>query len=68
MKTGIQRAAEAVGTQAKLAEKLGVSRQRVWYWVKCGYVPPEWAKRVEAASLVPAADLCPQVFGDLKRA
>jgi len=61
--SGIKQAADRVGSQTRLAELLGVSKQVVSYWVRRGYVPPKWARRVETATGVSVAELCPEVFG-----
>jgi DNA-binding transcriptional regulator YdaS (Cro superfamily) len=36
------------GTQIKLAQALGVSKQRVWNWVKVGVIPENFAYRLKA--------------------
>lgn len=64
--SALDRAIEAVGSQAKLAEKLGVSQQAVSYWVKKGgRVPAEFVLQVETATGVSRSELRPDLFGEV---
>lgn len=54
---GIDAAVHALGTQAALADALGVSQQAVAKWRKRGFVPVERAVEVEQATGVPRARL-----------
>lgn len=50
MKTAIQKAVDAVGSQSALARKLKVTPQCVQQWVKSGRVPAERVLDVEFAT------------------
>lgn len=54
-------------TQASVARFLGRHPQEVWRWVQEGRVPSTVARRLAKKSGVPAARLCPRVFGTPKR-
>jgi DNA-binding transcriptional ArsR family regulator len=57
MKSGIERAIEAAGSQAELARRLDISRQAVSLWVRRGRVPTWFATMVSKATGVPIDDL-----------
>ena len=54
-------------TQAELARYLGQRPQAVWRWVQEGCVPATVAQRLARKTGIPAARLCPRVFGNTKR-
>jgi DNA-binding transcriptional regulator YdaS (Cro superfamily) len=62
---GIEQAVNAVGSQGKLAEQLGVSQQAVQKWVKRGYVPPGRVVEIEALTGVPRAKLLSRRLANL---
>ena len=53
---------EKVGSQTALAELCKVSPQAITKWRKSG-IPPKQCRTIEAATGIPAAELCPDVFG-----
>lgn len=62
----LERACALLGGQKALGEALGVSQQRVWWWVrKSRQVPAEFCLPIERATsgVVQAEDLRPDVFG-----
>lgn len=58
-KTGIERAVEAVGSQAALGDALdpSVVQQTVWKWVERGYAPTSRAKQIRAVALTHGIDI-----------
>ena len=64
----LQKAIEIVGSQAKLAEKIGVNQQLVSYWRNGSVngVPPRFALAIEKATdgAVKRADLRPDIWDD----
>lgn len=59
---------EAIGklnppTQSELARLTGRFPQEVWRWVQQGRVPSTVARLIARRTGVPAARLCPRVFG-----
>lgn len=56
MKSGIEKAVDAVGNQAKLAALLGVSAAIVSRWVKRGWVSNNIAVRLEDELGIPRAE------------
>lgn len=50
-------------TQAELARFTGRHAQEVWRWVQEARVPATVARRIARKTGVPAALLCPRVFG-----
>jgi DNA-binding transcriptional regulator YdaS (Cro superfamily) len=62
---GIDRAVEAAGTQAKLAEILGVTQQAVAGMVRRGHVSPARAIEIEALYGIPRRDLVSRRLADL---
>ena len=56
-RTGIQKAADAVGGQTKLAHALGLSRQAVQAMVVRGQAPPRRIVEIEAITGVPRKEL-----------
>jgi len=68
MSTPLDKAIAAAGGQVALAQRIGVSQQRVSWWVRRsrGRVPAEFAKPIEQATngRVTASALRPDVFGE----
>lgn len=64
MKSAIQKAVEAVGSQSELARRVGVTPQRVGQWVKCGRVPAEQVLKIEfaCAATVSRFELRPDIY------
>lgn len=59
----LQKAIEAVGSQAALAEKLGVGQTAISNWIrKTGRVPAERVLALEAISGVSRHDLRPDLY------
>lgn len=56
------RVCAALGSQNALADLCGVSPQAVSKWKESG-IPARHCRRIEARTGVPAAELCPEVFG-----
>jgi DNA-binding transcriptional regulator YdaS (Cro superfamily) len=50
-------------TQKELATRLGIKQPSVAKWLKEGRVPPKRVRDVEAVTGIPAAKLCPEIFG-----
>lgn len=63
-KTSLQKAIDAVGSQAALASKIGKTQQTISHWLKTGRVPAEMVLPVETASGVSRHELRPDIFGD----
>lgn len=55
--TGIAAAVEIAGTQAKLAQQLGVSQQAVSQWIDQGWVPLRRAEQIEGLFTIPRSRL-----------
>ena len=55
--TGIQKAVDAVGSQAKLADLLGCTQQLISIWVGRGYAPTDRIVELEQATGVDRRDL-----------
>lgn len=55
--TGIAVAVERAGTQAKLAQQLGVSQQAVSQWIEQGWVPLRRAEQIEGLFTIPRSRL-----------
>lgn len=55
--TGIQRAIDIAGGANQLAEKLGVSHQAVYVWLRKGWVPAQRALEIEKLFDIPRAEL-----------
>lgn len=55
------RVVSKIGSQAALAELCEVSPQAVHKWRDKGF-PPKQVRRIEAATGIPASELCPEVF------
>lgn len=62
--SSIERACAAVGGQSGLAEKLSITPQAVFLWVKTGKVPAERVLAVEAATggAVTRHELRPDIY------
>lgn len=54
---GIDTAVALAGSQAKLADQLGVSQQAVMKWAKRGFVPLPRAREIEALLGIPRNSL-----------
>ena len=67
MKSGIERAVEALGSQEAMAKELGVTQQAVSIWVANGYAPTKRVVQIEALTGVPRADLLEPGLADLVR-
>lgn len=55
--TGIAAAVKKVGTQAKLATKLGVSQQAISQWVDQGWAPLRRASQIGELLNIPCSEL-----------
>jgi hypothetical protein len=55
--SGIASAVAAAGTQAQLADRLGVSQQAVSKWLRRGWVPVRRAGEIEAEFNIPCTRL-----------
>ena len=66
-KTPLERAIEAAGSQARVAQIVGKTQQAVSHWLTArkGLVPADAAIRIERALGIPAAELCPDAFAPL---
>lgn len=67
LKSGIERAVEAFGSQEAMARELGVTQQAVSSWVANGYVPVRRVVQIEALTGVPRADLLEPKLADIVR-
>lgn len=56
--SGIREAIALAGSQTKLAEEIGVTRQSVQAWVKQGFVPNDRIKKIVELYGIEAARLC----------
>lgn len=63
--TGIWEAVLFAGSQTKLAETLGVTRQSVQEWVKRGYVPNVRVREIEKLYGISRERLCNPKFLEL---
>lgn len=63
MNAPMQKAIEAAGGITELARRVGVTRQRVQYWVD-RHCPAEHCLAVENATGVTRYELRPDVFGE----
>jgi DNA-binding transcriptional regulator YdaS (Cro superfamily) len=57
VKSGIEQAIDAAGSQEKLAKSLGCTQQNVSFWKTQGYAPNERAVEIEQLTGVPRAKL-----------
>jgi DNA-binding transcriptional regulator YdaS (Cro superfamily) len=68
----LERAINIVGSQVALGKSIGVSQQRVWWWLNRGEgrVPAELCRSIEQATqgAVTVHDLRPDVFGPADQA
>lgn len=64
MRSAIQKAVDAVGSQSELARRVGVTPQRVGQWVKSGKVPAEQVLKIEFAcsATVTRFELRPDIY------
>lgn len=64
----LQKAIDHAGSQAKLAEKIGVNQQLVSYWLHGAVngVPPKYAREIEKATgkAVKRGELRPDIWDD----
>ena len=67
-KTGIEDAIGVAGTQAKLADDLGVTQQAVSIWLRRGWVPLRRAMELETLYGVPRRQLINPRIADLTEA
>jgi DNA-binding transcriptional regulator YdaS (Cro superfamily) len=58
----VQRAVDAVGGQAVLAEKIGIKYQAVQKWLRTGRIPAERVLAVEEATGVSRHELRPDLY------
>lgn len=58
---GLKKAISQVGTQVLLANRLGVSQQRLQWWTK-HKLPAEWVLPIEKASGVSRHELRPDLY------
>lgn len=60
----LRRAIAAAGSQAKLGEAIDARQSLISYWLNHSRhgVSPRYARRIESATGVSAAALCPDVF------
>jgi DNA-binding transcriptional regulator YdaS (Cro superfamily) len=65
LKSGIEQAVAAAGSQAKLADMLGCTQQNVSFWVRQGYVPVERIREIEQATGVHRSILIDPALIDL---
>ena len=50
-------------TQTELAARLGIKQPSVAKWLDRGRIPPHRVRDVAAITGIPAAKLCPELFG-----
>lgn len=60
--TGIEKAVEKAGGAARLAERVGVTRQAVYIWIESGEVPAGSVIAVFDATGVPVTELNPTIY------
>lgn len=60
--TALREAIAKAGSQAALADKIGVTQQAVSSWVQAGRVPPWQAIVIETVVGTPRWRLCPERF------
>jgi DNA-binding XRE family transcriptional regulator len=63
--SGIREAAALAGSQTKLAEELGVTRQSVQVWIKQGFVPNDRIKKIVELYGIAAVRLCDPALVEL---
>ena len=67
MKTALERAVEAAGSQNELARRIGVRQSTLWSWLRRNEspVPAEYAIPIELAvdAVVTRDELRPDLFG-----
>lgn len=63
--TGIAEALKQAGSQAQLADRLGVSQQAVSIWLRRGWVPVRRALEIEAQFGIPRSRLISPRLADL---
>lgn len=61
-KSPVDAVVEILGSQAALAEALGVPRQNVAYWARTGRLPREYIPRIAAITALGPRDLAPDIF------
>ena len=62
MRTGLEQAIAAVGSNVALARGLGVVPSAITNWKRNGGVPPKWVPYVSKLSKVPPHVLRPDLF------
>lgn len=62
MKTGIEKAVAAAGSNRKLAQAIGCDRQLVDYWIKTGRPSPAYCQQIKESTGVPLAELRPDIW------
>lgn len=65
LRSYIEKAVSAYGSQAKLADAMGCSQQQIAYLLKASSISAEMALRIDAATAgtVSKHDLRPDIFG-----
>lgn len=65
MQTGLDKAITAVGSQAALAQMIGISKANISQWKSSGLVPARHCRAIEriTGGIVQAHELNPEVFG-----
>jgi DNA-binding transcriptional regulator YdaS (Cro superfamily) len=61
MKENVKQALDAVGSKAKMARALGVTRSAISQWT---HIPVNRVAQVELLTGIPRAKLRPDIFGD----
>ena len=62
MKSALKTAIERAGGQVQLGQAIGVSQQRISYWLRKHMVPAEYCLPIEAATGVSRHDLRPDLW------
>ena len=60
----LNRAISIAGSQSALARQINVKQAHIWYWLKTGRVPAEYALAIEAATggRVSCQELRPDIY------
>lgn len=59
VREALKRAIDIAGSEKKLGALIGHSQNAIWQAKKLGSVSPRLAAKIEAATGVPARELCP---------